>query len=139
MKRLLISLLVFLAVIPAFAQLNYRIGTIIGDDAWQGYHVGAVDVIELFPRVDLEQVTMTPWEFGELWLGVGVEWHIPKPRNSGAQFSLGAAFVNRVDRTVQLLKNWRFAISGGISFEENPETGEIYLHFDELQEGASIF
>lgn len=104
-----------MAAQPASAQLSYRVGTVV-DGAWEGYHVGAVDLAQIAPRLDFEQVTMTPFEFGELWLGFGVEWNVPRFRGWTAEFSVGLAIVNRVDQSVQPLKNWRPGLSLGIRF-----------------------
>jgi hypothetical protein len=131
MKKLIAIVALLSVFAGAFAQLSYRIGTIFGNGSPQGYHVGSVDIGDINDRLDFEFVTMTPWEFGSINVGPGVEWFIPRSQNWRIDMTLGLSLVTRVDGPAQPLKNFRVAISGGITFEENPETGEIYLIFHE--------
>jgi hypothetical protein len=111
--RKVIATAVFIAVLTAgaFAQLSYRVGTIFGNGSPQGYHVGSVDLADINDRVNFEIVTMTPWEFGEVWVGPSLEWEFPRSQNWRVDMSIALSLVAKVDGPAQPLKNLRPSLS----------------------------
>ena len=116
-KLLVLTICAIAFACSAAAQtLQYRVGTIFGNGALQGYHVVGVNAAQINDRVDFEWTGWTPWQFGEAWTGPGVLYRIPGSHSFRATTGVGIALVAKVDGAFQPLSNLRGALNFWVSF-----------------------
>lgn len=125
MKKLILSIVILLAMTAAVLGqgLSYR-AAIASDYKWR--MLVGVDLKEIRPRLTVETVAGTEFDFVTVSHGFGLKWNLP-PQADIDNLNLGAGFFTRVDGAEPYTK-WRFYFALGITLEEFIRGEILYLY-----------